>query len=78
MSEINSKKIEKDIMNVVLRTLLEVAGIILLGCMGKLIMLELSSGMLIEKRSKSQNTMLLRQRRMLYLLSARVNIEAGR
>lgn len=65
-------------MNVVLRILLEVAGIILLGCMGKLIMLELSSGMLIEKRSKSQNTMLLRQRRMLYLLSARVNIEAGR
>lgn len=65
-------------MNVVLRILLEVAGIILLGCMGKLIMLELSSGMLIEKRSKSQNTMLLRQRRMLYLLSVRVNIEAGR
>lgn len=65
-------------MNVVLRILLEVSGIILLGCMGKLIMLELSSGMLIEKRSKSQNTMLLRQRRMLYLLSARVNIEAGR
>lgn len=65
-------------MNMVLRILLVVDGTILLGRIGKSIMLELSSVMLIEKRSKSQNTMLLRQRRMLYILPARVNIEAGR
>lgn len=65
-------------MNMVLRILLEVDGTILLGRIGKSIVLELSSGMLIEKRSKSQNTMLLRQRRMMYILPARANIEAGR
>lgn len=65
-------------MNIVLCILLVVDGTILLGRIGKSIMLELSSVMLIEKRSKSQNTMLLRQRRMLYILPARVNIEAGR
>lgn len=65
-------------MNMVLRILLEVDGTILLGRIGKSIVLKLSSGMLIEKRSKSQNTMLLRQRRMMYILPARANIEAGR
>lgn len=42
-------------MNMVLRVLLEAEDIIILGCMGRSIMLKLSSGMLIEKQSKSQN-----------------------